>query len=566
MSDTTNRKKVQLASDETIDDFNVKIKEIDVKEKEEFIKSDAKELNFAYINLFGFPISQDALKIIDKADSEKYKIVCFFYGDRQMRLGVVNPKEKKIQDFIAKIKDIFFNKEIFVYLISEHSFKTAFSGYLKLPEMKKKDEGVQITGKDLEKFKDIKNFQDIAEQIKKISLTDIVSLLLGVAINIDTSDIHIEAEKDGVKVRFRVDGILHDVTVLPKEKWKVLISRIKLVSGLKINVNDKPQDGRFTVFIDKEQIDIRISTLPTAFGESVAIRILMFSRKMLTIKELGLSDESSKILEKGISSPNGMILNTGPTGSGKTTTLYSVLTKLNKEGIKIITIEDPIEYRLEGINQSSVNSDSGYTFTKAIRSLVRQDPDIIMVGEIRDIDTADTAIQSALTGHLVLSTVHTNSASGAVARLLSMGVKDFLLVPALNTIMAQRLVWRICPHCKEKMKLDDEIIEKIKNIFVQSSKQAQEKINLDKLKEMDFYKGKGCDKCGNIGYKGRLGIFEIIDFDKEVKDTILSDKNISEAKMQELATSKGMITMAQDGIFKAINGITTVEEVFRVSG
>ncbi|MEA2088725.1 MAG: GspE/PulE family protein [Patescibacteria group bacterium] len=565
MSDITNRKKVQLASDETIDDFNVKIKEIDVKEKEEFIKSDAKEFNFAYINLFGFPISQDALKIISKADAEKYKMVCFFYGDRQLRLGVVNPKEKKVQDFIAKIKDIFFNKKIVVYLISENSFIMAFNGYAKLPEEKKKDDGVRIIGKDLKKFKDIKNFKDITDKIKKISLTDVVNLLLGVAINIDASDIHIEAEKDSVKVRFRIDGILHDVTVLPKEKWKILISRIKLVSGLKINVNDKPQDGRFTVFIDKEQIDIRISTLPTAFGESVAIRILMFSREMLTIKELGLSDESSKILEKGVKSPNGMILNTGPTGSGKTTTLYSILTKLNKEGIKIITIEDPIEYRLEGINQSSVNSDSGYTFTKAIRSLVRQDPDIIMVGEIRDIDTADTAIQSALTGHLVLSTVHTNSASGAIARLLSMGVKDFLLVPALNTIMAQRLVRRICPHCKEKIKIDDKTIEQIKNIFTQSTKQLREKINLNKLNEIDFYKGNGCDKCGNIGYKGRIGIFEIIDFNKDMKDIVLSDKNISEAKMQETAINKGMVTMAQDGILKAIKGITTVEEVFRVS-
>ncbi|NCF74891.1 MAG: hypothetical protein GWO87_00165 [Xanthomonadaceae bacterium] len=566
MSDIINRKKVQLASDEVKGNFKDKIKEIDVKEKEEFVKSDARDLNLAYINLFGFPISQDALKIIDKDKAEKYKVICFFYGSQQMRLGVVDPAKKEVQDFIVKIRDTFFNKKIIIYLISKHSFDTAFADYAKLPSKKIKDEGVKITEKDLNKFRNINNFQDISNEIKKISLTEILALLLGVAINVNASDVHIEAEKESVKIRFRIDGILHDATVLPKEKWKVLISRIKLLSGLKINVDDKPQDGRFTIFLDKEQIDIRVSTLPTAFGESVAIRILMFSHKMLTIQELGLSDESYKVLEKGINRPNGMILNTGPTGSGKTTTLYSILTKLNKEGIKIITIEDPIEYRLPGVNQSSVDSGSGYTFAKALRSLVRQDPDIIMVGEIRDLDTADTAIQSALTGHLVLSTVHTNSASGTIARLLSMGAKKFLLVPALNTIIAQRLVRRICPYCKEKVKIDDEAIKRIKNIFAKIPKKLQGKINIDKLDETDFYKGRGCDKCGNIGYKGRIGIFEIIDFDKDMKDLVLSDKDISESKIEELAVDKGMLTMAQDGILKAIQGVTTVEEVFRVAG
>ncbi len=433
-----------------------------------------------------------------------------------------------------------------------------------MPKIKTVKQIVQITKEDLAKFKEIKNFKQVTKSLKKVSLTEILNLLLSSAINIDASDIHIEAEKDDVKIRYRVDGTLHDAAVMDKNKWNILVSRIKLISGLKINISDKPQDGRFTISLDKDQIDIRVSTLPTVYGESVAIRILMFSRKSFTLTELGLREEIYSVLKKGINRPNGLIFNTGPTGSGKTSTLYAILNELNQENVKIITIEDPIEYRMSGINQSQVDEESGYNFAEAMRSLVRQDPDIIMVGETRDPKTADVAIQTALTGHLVLSTVHTNSAAGAIPRILSLGVKNFLLAPALNMIMGQRLVRKVCKVCREKSALDEKQKARIQKSFSSASDEIKNRIDLNKLDQPIFYKANKCDKCNNIGYKGRVGIFEVIDIDDEIKKAITDNINISEEDIKKMAREKHLITMEQDGILKAIEGITTIEEVFRV--
>ena len=566
MPEDNNKKKIKIAREKTLGDFDIKMREIEIKEKEQAAKEKAKASGLPYINLAKFPISQDALKLIDKAEAKKHQIVCFFYGDRQVRLGAVNPLDEQVKKFVKKIKDQFFNKDIGIYLCSLYSFDAAFAGYANLPALKETSVGVEITEQDLKKFANIKNFQEIESYIRTVPLTDIVNLLLSSAINVNASDIHIEAEEGGVKVRFRLDGILHDVTELPKEKWKILVSRVKLVSSLKIIVDSVPQDGSFTIYLDNDRVDVIVSTLPTAYGESVVIRLLLFSRENLSLEDLGLDKESYSILEKGISRPNGMILNTGPTGSGKTTTLYSILNSLNKEGTKIITIEDPIEYHLEGVNQSHVDASRGYTFAKALRSVVRQDPDIVMVGEIRDADTVDTAIQASLTGHLVLSTVHTNSAAGAVPRLLSMQAQSFLLAPALNTVIGQRLVRKICKECKEEIRLDEKTIAYIKEMFSVISEKIKEKIDINNLAEQKFYMGKGCEKCGNIGYKGRLAIFEIINFDEEIREAIISDKNISEDKIKKIAIQKGMTTMAQDGILKALRGITSVEEVLRVTG
>ncbi len=565
MNNMEKRKKISISSEDVAGKFDVKISEIKIKEKEDITKTKARTLHIPYINLYGFPIPQDALRVVDKEDLKKYEVVCFFYGEKQIRLGVVDPTKAETLKFISELKEKFFKKKIIIYLISSNSLKSALAGYAKLPKLKEKEEGVKISPEDLKKYKNIKDFREVSEYVKRVSLTDILNLILGSAINIDASDVHIEAEKERVVVRYRIDGILHNVAEINRDKWGVLISRIKLISGLKINVTDKPQDGHVTIFLDKEEVDIRVSTLPTAYGESVSIRILMFSRKTLTLKEIGLEEDSYKILEKGINKPNGMVLNTGPTGSGKTTTLYAILNKINREGIKIITVEDPVEYHLSGINQSQVDIEHGYTFAKALRSIVRQDPDIIMIGEIRDFDTVDTAIQAALTGHLVLSTVHTNSAAAAIPRLISMGAKNFLLSPALNTIIGQRLVRKLCSKCKEKIKLDEETISKINNIFSFSSDAMKEKVDLKKINQVDFYKSKGCDNCGGTGYKGRIAIFEIINFDDELESMVSQKENISEEEIKKSAIKKGMATMAQDGILKAMKGITSIDEVFRVA-
>ncbi|MDP3793827.1 MAG: GspE/PulE family protein, partial [Candidatus Uhrbacteria bacterium] len=331
----------------------------------------------------------------------------------------------------------------------------------------------------------------------------------------------------------------------------------------KINIEDAPQDGRITIYLGKEKIDIRVSFLPTAFGESVVMRILRPTAIALEFDSLGIRGTALERLKREIARPNGMIITTGPTGSGKTTTLYAVLKKLNQPDVKIITLEDPIEYKLEGINQSQIEHSKNYGFAQGLRSILRQDPDVVMVGEIRDLETADIAIQAALTGHLVLSTIHTNSASGAIPRFMSMGVKPFLLAPALNAVIAQRLVRRLCKDCKEPVTLAPDVLKQVKQILSSIPQAAGEKsMDLDTLKFMGL--GKGCDTCGHFGYKGRVGIYEIFTMNKEIEKIILSTE-VSEYQIQELAVKEGMLTMAQDGLLKAADGFISVDEVLSVA-
>ncbi|OGH92918.1 MAG: hypothetical protein A2534_00630 [Candidatus Magasanikbacteria bacterium RIFOXYD2_FULL_39_9] len=420
---------------------------------------------------------------------------------------------------------------------------------------------LNITDEELEKFKSgVMDFRSLESQFLNVSISDILTLIIASALKVSSSDIHVEAEENGIVVRYRIDGILHDVATLPKEQWKKFISRIKLLAALKINVTDRPQDGRVTLKLSSGGLDVRVSTMPTIYGESVVMRILHSGTKGVTFDELGLRGDAFAKLKKEVERPNGMIITTGPTGSGKTTTMYSILRTLNKPGVKIITLEDPVEIKMEGINQSQVDVSRDYTFAKGLRSLLRQDPDICLVGEIRDLETAEIAIQAALTGHLILSTIHTNSASGTIPRFMSMGVKPFLLAPALNSVIGQRLVRKICAHCQEEDVLSAEQMERVvKNL---ETLPEVEKKNVD-FKNLHFYKGKGCEECSGLGYKGRIGLYEIFVMTKEIEQAILSDQ-ISEYTIQELAVKGGMVTMVQDGLLKSLEKITSVEEVFRV--
>ncbi len=328
-------------------------------------------------------------------------------------------------------------------------------------------------------------------------------------------------------------------------------------------MTDKPQDGRFTIHLKEGKIDVRVSVLPTAYGESVVIRLLMSNVKSLSYDDLGIRGRALEQLTREIARPNGLIVTTGPTGSGKTTTLYSILMKLNTSDTKIITIEDPVEYQLQGINQSQVDPARGYTFANGLRSIVRQDPDIILVGEIRDIETAEISIQAALTGHLVLSTIHTNSAAGTIPRFLSMGAKAFLLAPAIIAMIGQRLVRRICAHCKVEEALPPELLARVVESLNKIPADAPERKGVD-LANMRFVKGKGCVECHDIGYKGRIGIYEVMVMNKEIEKMILGGQ-VSEYDMEDIAVKNGMITMLQDGLLKALEGATTPEEVFRVA-
>ncbi|MBI4652874.1 type II/IV secretion system protein [Candidatus Kuenenbacteria bacterium] len=540
-----------------------KIQEMELLKKEEEIQKKAQELNLNYVNLKKFTINLETLALIDQEQAEKLKIICFLKTQKEIKIASVNPLTPDILRLTAGLKEKY-RREIATYLMSEESFQFTIKQYDYLPKIKETKKGVEITEEDLIKFQEeFNNFENFKEKLKFASLTDIITMLIAFGVKSESSDIHIEAEEEDVKIRFRMDGILYTIASLDKAIWPKIISRIKLISSLKINITDKPQDGRFTIYLTNDQVDVRISCLPTTFGESVVMRLLRSSKVGLSFEDLGLRDRAFDQLKKEVERPNGMILTIGPTGSGKTTTLYAILNKLNKPNVKIITLEDPIEYKLKGINQSQVDSNKNYTFTKGLKAILRQDPDIVMVGEIRDLETAEIAINASLTGHLVISTLHTNSAAATISRFLAMNVKPFLLTPALNAIIGQRLVRKICPFCKEEEKIPEETLKKIKEILRKLPEDYNFQYDLNNLK---FYKGKGCVKCNQLKYKGRIGIYEILLMTSKIKESILSKKEeVLDEKIENLAIKEGMITMVQDGLLKALDGITSVEEVFRVT-
>jgi len=377
---------------------------------------------------------------------------------------------------------------------------------------------------------------------------------------LEVSDIHLEPKKENLKLRIRIDGVLHDVLNFDLKTYQLLLSRIKLLSRLKLNINDRPQDGRFSILIEDFSVEVRTSSLPSEYGESLVLRVLN-PKWVVGMEALGLRKDLLEIFNEQTKKPNGMIICTGPTGSGKTTTLYAFLLKIINPEIKIITIEDPIEYHLKGVSQSQVDEYKGYTFATGLRAIVRQDPDVILVGEIRDLETAQISIQAALTGHLVLSTVHTNDASGAIARLQALGEKPANISPALNIVIGQRLVRKVCPKCVEFKEIPKELLER----FKKSLNNLPSGIKIPELKpEIKIPYAKGCKDCSFTGYKGRLGIFEAFEVDDEIERFIL--KNPSIVDLKELAVKKGMVLMYLDGFIKVLNGITTLAEIERVTG
>jgi len=411
-----------------------------------------------------------------------------------------------------------------------------------------------------EEIKNILDFKKEVEESLSKETTDIIETLLAGSFYLEVSDIHLEPKKENLKLRIRIDGVLHDVLNFDLKTYQLLLSRIKLLSRLKLNINDRPQDGRFSILIEDFSVEVRTSSLPSEYGESLVLRVLN-PKWVVGMEALGLRKDLLEIFNEQIKKPNGMIICTGPTGSGKTTTLYAFLLKIINPEIKIITIEDPIEYHLKGVSQSQVDEYKGYTFATGLRAIVRQDPDVILVGEIRDLETAQISIQAALTGHLVLSTVHTNDASGAIARLQALGEKPANVSPALNIVIGQRLVRKVCPKCVEFKEIPEELLER----FKKSLSNLPPEIKIPELKPgIKIPYAKGCKDCSFTGYKGRLGIFEAFEVDDEIERFIL--KNPSIVDLKELAVKKGMVLMYLDGFIKVLNGITTLAEIERVTG
>ena len=533
------------------------------EEEENRAKLLAEKLGFHYLNLSFVPIEQDALVIISKEQSESAKAAVINKKTKLLQMVTTSPNGKEIQSLIADLEKNGFVIKLFV--VSEKSLKKALSQYPLREEVKEITGTVKIAGDALIRFtKEIvnaNNFKEILENLFKAKATEIIEAILAGALINKASDIHFEPEKDKIRIRLRLDGVLEDIIFMPATIYQLVLNRVKLLSGLKLNIHEKAQDGRFSIISDNATVEIRTSILPGAYGENIVMRVLDPSMIKIDLERLGIREDDLKIIENQLQRPTGMILTTGPTGSGKTTTLYAFIKKILTPDAKIITIEDPIEYQVEGISQTQVEPEYGYTFENGLRSIVRQDPDVILVGEIRDFETAEIAMHAALTGHLVFSTLHTNDAVGAVPRLIDLGVKPPVIAPAINLLMAQRLLRKLCPKCASKRNLNKEELQTFKKILANLPPRVGFKTELTIKTEISD--AKSCDDCHN-GYSGRIAVMELFEITDEVEKLIL--KSPAEAELKEAAKKTGMVTMVQDAAIKILRGVTTIEETERILG
>jgi len=526
------------------------IKSSHLAKEEEETKKRAALLRLPYVNLSGFPINSEVLFLLSLEQAEKFSSVPYLKIGTTLRLATTNPpspkREKEIKKIIKKLNLKF-------VLCSESSLNYGLSLYKTTLKPFKKKEAAEVRVSEKEKkifAKGISSLKDVKKNIKKVSTTKMLELLLAGAGATDASDIHIVPLKTGARLRYRIDGVLHDAAEISNSAYKQLNSRIKFLAKLKIDVKNLPQDGRFSVTIEDKWVDLRVSTLPTLYGESIVMRLLEQEKEIITLEKLGFNKRVLTLIKEAIKKPTGLVLNTGPTGSGKTTTLYAILQKLNRPEVKIITLEDPVEYKIAGISQTPIDPFHDFGFAKALRSTLRQDPDIIMVGEIRDADTATISLHAALTGHLVLTTLHTNNAPSALVRLTDMKVRPFLLVGSINLSLAQRLVRKICQNCKKEyrpQRREKEILKRYPS----------------KKKASKLYQGEGCEKCNFTGYKGRVPIAEAFVPDEKIEDLILSQA--TQKEITKIAKKEGMQTMFEDGIDKVKAGITTLSEILRVT-
>lgn len=504
-------------------------------------------LGLPYVKLEGRAISPEVLNLIPEAVARRYKLIPFTREADRLSVAMADPLDLQIIGFIEKKS----NMKVKPFLALPDDIVRAIADQY----------SQNLTSEVVSALKEVTALApevnpselDQAEVIREAPVSNIVTQLLEYAAKTRASDIHIEPEENQTRVRYRIDGILHEKVILPRKVHDAVVSRVKILSNLKIDEKRLPQDGRFTFDYQGQDIDLRVSTLPTVFGEKVVLRLLAKSEKPPTLQELGLRAGALKNLDNQLLRSHGIVLICGPTGSGKTTTLYSILSRLSTTKVNILTVEDPVEYQISGANQVQVNPAIGLTFASALRSFLRQDPNIILVGEIRDTETAELAIQAALTGHQVFSTLHTNSASGALPRLLDMGVEPFLLASAINALEGQRILRRICEHCRVAYTPPPEVAENIAHILG----------NLMPRGPIKLYKGRGCSECGNLGYLGRLGIFEVMVVSEKIMRLTLERASASEIEKQ--AVEEGMMTLKQDGYLKVLEGITTLEEVLRVA-
>ena len=540
------------------------------------------ELDKLYAYISGIPfvelskktIPADILQMIPEPIAKKHKIVAFEKNTGSLKVAMLDPEDLQTIDFIKKKTGLKVNP----YLTTEDGIQIVLKQYEK--SLKAEfgdiigDDSGKLSGKITEKSKKNKgkSNKDLSKEAEDLPVIKVVDTLIKHAILESASDIHIEPDEKEVRVRYRIDGILHDAMTLPKRIMSGIVARIKVLSSLKLDEHRLPQDGRFKIEKEEYKISFRVNILPIFDGEKIVMRLLDESSKGLTLEKMGLQGEALETIHRDIKKPNGMILVTGPTGSGKTTTLYTIMDILNTVKVNISTVEDPVEYRMPRVNQTQINTKIGLTFAASLRALLRQDPDIIMVGEIRDHETMEIAMHAAMTGHLVLSTLHTNSAAGTLPRLLDMEAEPFLVASTVNVVVGQRLVRKLCPDCKVKYTLDKKETKTLED-NLDTNRMLGLLKKIDSLKgivkggsdwsSIEFYKAKGCKHCNEEGYKGRIGIFEVLEVNEDIEKLIMQSS--STETIEEKARENGMVMMIEDGFIKAIQGITSIEEILRVT-
>ncbi len=519
-------------------------------------------LGLPYLDLHLFPADPKDVALLPEADAKKYGAAIFRKNGNHVYVSLENPEQQETIEFLQALAN---QKRwrMTISVVSHQSLEKIWACYNNKPLLESLDIlRVSLKGEDLEHFE--KNFGELLNLGKgtsSISTSQIIEIILAGATKMRGSDVHIEPGETTARLRYRIDGLLQDIGDLPRHMYQLALARIKMLGGMRINVRDRAQDGHFSIVSGSDHVDIRVSLIPGNHGENIDMRLLNNADVDVDITHLGIYGRAFEEIQRAIEKPNGIILNTGPTGSGKTTTLYSLINRINNPAIKIITVEDPIEYNIPGIVQTEVSKDRDYTFASALRAIVRQDPDVILVGEIRDDETADVAVSASLTGHLVLSTLHTNNAVATIPRLLDLGVKPSLIASSMNIIMAQRLVRILCEKCKEPYLPAQSTLDAIRKLLALIPEKAKTK----QFPSVDvLYRPKGCVHCNFTGYYGRKGIFEVLPITQNIRDlidAIATDKELFDAAVQD-----GMVTMAQDGLIKVLEGHTTMDEVWAASG
>ncbi|MDD5152543.1 MAG: GspE/PulE family protein [Candidatus Pacebacteria bacterium] len=533
------------------------------QEEEDFLQIMSGKYDIPYINLATVPIDASALEIIKEETARDAMMGPFQLTGKKVRIAIFSPIDPKTKEALSYLEGRGYIVEL--YLASHASLEKIWNQYKDLSGSTKSEAGlIDISGESMKNLVDhFKTLSDVQKELKNVfeskdsrNVSKIFSAILAGAIGIGASDIHIEPTENEIRLRYRMDGVLHDVGILPLSIYHLFSSRIKLLSGLKLNIGTESQDGRFSIKISDLEIEIRVSVIPSAYGEGIVMRLLNPQSLNITLEDLGMSPRLLAIMEREIQKPHGMILNTGPTGSGKTTTLYVFMKKVYSEEIKMMTIEDPIEYHLKGVSQTQVDSDKGYTFLEGLRAAVRQDPDVIMIGEIRDGETAKIAINASLTGHMVFSTLHTNTAAGTIPRLIDLGVTPKIIGSSLTVALAQRLARKLCLVCRK----EDAPNAREKKIIDEVALVIKEKTGTE-VQTKKIWRAVGCDKCNGTGYRGRIGIFEAILMDAKIEK--LLDGIPSEREVREAAKKQETLNMREDGIEKILSGITSFDEVER---